>query len=239
MDTVYILYIIVGFLFLPVFIWGIWASIKVNNTFSRFANFKSERNANDVAKMMLQNHGISDVKIIKIEGNLTDNYNPNKKTLSLSESVYGSNSVSAIGVAAHECGHAIQHKEHYMPLIIRRTLVPVVNLFSKMFLPLLIIGVLLNFFSYFFYAEIFVYVALGFYGSSLLFSLVTLPVEFNASNRAIKELEAAAILPGPDVGKVREVLNAAAMTYVVSFFTSLIYFLHFLLRLFLIFGRRK
>ena len=239
MDLIYILYIVVGIAFVPVLIWGICAQISVSSTFERFVSVQTTNTANGIAQKILSNHGIGDVKIEPIPGQLTDNFDPRNKTLSLSESVYGRTSISAIGVAAHECGHAIQHKESYAPLKIRAALVPVVNFFSKMFMPLLIIGILFSAFSDFFYSPIFIIVALGFYGFSLLFSLVTLPVEFNASRRAIAEIEKMGIMTNDELYGTKKVLRAAAMTYVVSFVTSLIYFLHFVLRLLLIFGNSR
>ena len=239
METIYILYIVVGALFVPVLIWGLVVQFNVSSTFEHFSSFGTGSRACDVAEKILLNHGASNVKIQQISGQLTDNYNSRTKTLSLSESVYYSTSAAAIGVAAHECGHAIQHKEGYLPLKIRTFLVPIVNFFSRMFLPLLFIGILFSAFSNFFYSPIFIYVALGFYGFSLLFSLATLPVEFNASSRAIAEIEKMGIMNESELAATKSVLRAAAMTYVVSFVTSLIYFLHFVLRLLLIFGDRR
>ena len=239
METIYILYIVVGALFLPVLIWGLYVQFNVSATFEHFSSIATNGRACDVADKILKSHGANDIKIEQIAGQLTDNYNSRTKTLSLSQSVYYSTSAAAVGVAAHECGHAIQHKENYWPLKIRTLLVPVVNFFSRMFMPLLIIGILFSTFSNFFYSPIFIYVALGFYGFSLLFSLVTLPVEFNASNRAIDEIKKMGIMDENELYATKKVLRAAAMTYVVSFITSLIYFLHFVLRLLLIFGDRR
>jgi len=239
MEFIYILYIVVGAAFIPVLIWGICTQISVNTTFERFSAVQTANTADSVAQKILSSHGIHDVKITQIPGSLTDNFDSRNKTLSLSESVYGRTNISAIGVAAHECGHAIQHKEGYLPLKIRTFLVPIVNFFSRMFLPLLFIGILFSAFSNFFYSPIFIYVALGFYGFSLLFSLATLPVEFNASSRAIAEIEKMGIMTNDELYGTKRVLRAAAMTYVVSFVTSLIYFLHFVLRLLIIFGNSR
>ena len=239
MGVVSILYIIVCVAFVPVLIWGLIAQLNVNSVFSQFSGLKTSHPADDVAQRILLNHNIHDVKIVQIGGELTDNFNPRNKTLSLSSGVYGNTSISAIGVAAHECGHAIQHKENYWPLKVRSALVPVVNFFSRMFLPLLIIGIFFSAFTNFFYSPIFIYVALGFYGFSLLFSLVTLPVEFDASRRAIEEIERMSIMTDEDLKDTKKVLRAAAMTYVVSFVTSLIYFLHFVLRLIIFFSTTR
>ena len=243
MELIYILYLVVALLFVPVLIWGIVAQAQVQSTFEKYSKTScmSGYTADAVAKTILDKNGVGGVEITNIPGQLTDNYDPKRKVVSLSSSVFGSTSISAIGVAAHECGHVIQHHKGYLPIKIRTALVPIVNFFSRMFLPLLVVGIVFSAFSSFFYATIFIYVAIGFYGFSTLFSLVTLPVEFDASKRALKELEQLGFLSKDEISAAREVLRAAAMTYVVSFFTSLIYLLHFVLRILIItgIGRRR
>ena len=166
----------------------------------------------EAAEQILHRNGIYDVQVIHIPGNLTDHYNPGKKTLGLSDTVYNSTSVAAIGVAAHECGHAVQHATGYAPLSIRGALMPVANFGSMAAWPLIFIGLFLNGQT----AALFINLGILFFSAAVLFQLVTLPVEFNASGRAVKVLENSGMLYPDEVGSVKKVLGAAALTYVAS-----------------------
>ncbi len=206
------------------------ASANVKWTYKRYMGFYNSRGlrAEDVAQMILSNAGIFDVRIERIHGNLTDHYSPREKVLRLSDSVYGSPSVAAIGVAAHECGHAIQHQKGYMPITIRNTIVPLVNFGSNAAWPVIVLGAMIN-------NGILVNVGIILFSFAVFFQLVTLPVEFNASGRALKILKQQNILQGKELSGARKVLSAAAMTYVASMVAILLQ----LLRLLMIFGRRN
>jgi hypothetical protein len=181
------------------------------------------------AEQVLRAAGIYDVEIRHVSGDLTDHYDPRNKTLNLSDSVYGSQSVAAIGVAAHECGHAIQHQVNYFPLNFRSALVPVANLGSTLAWPLIIIGLLFSSGGSFL-----IRLGIIFFSFAVLFQLVTLPVEFNASRRALIMLEDMHILNETELPKTRRVLKAAALTYVASAASAILQ----LLRLILLFGGR-
>lgn len=238
----YILYVVATILILPGLIYGVYAQINVSKTFNAFSTMenKSGKTGAEIARIMLDNAGLNEVKIQGINGKLTDNYNPKTKTLSLSESTFASSSVAAIGVAAHEVGHAIQHKESYKPLKIRSALVPIVNIASTMFWPLFVVGIVLMFVSKVCApaGEIIVWVSVAFYGSSTLFYLITLPVEFDASKRAINILSNG-LLEQDEVPYARKVLKAAAQTYISALVTSAIYFLRFFFYVLMILGNGK
>ena len=172
-------------------------------------------------------NGIYDVQIEHVRGNLTDHYDPSKKVLRLSDSVYGSTSVAAIGVAAHECGHAVQHQVGYVPIKIRSVLVPAANIGSKLGLPLILLGVIFGGAG-----STLAQIGIWVFALAVLFQIVTLPVEFNASGRAIKMLDQYGILHHQEVGHVKKVLSAAALTYVAAAASAILQ----LLRLVLIFG---
>lgn len=165
--------------------------------------------AEQVAEMILRSAGITDVSIRRVSGDLTDHYDPSKKVVNLSDSVYGSTSVSAVGVAAHECGHVIQHARGYVPITIRTALVPIVNFASRLSMPLILIGLILGYVGL---AKIGVVLFCG----VLIFQLVTLPVEFDASARAMRVLDSLGILYGEEIKGARKVLTAAALTYVAA-----------------------
>ena len=237
---VYWLYIIVSILILPGIVFGIVAQVNVSNTFNSFKDVASSsgKTASEVAREMLDQAGLQDVQIQTIRGELTDNYDPRKRILSLSESTYSSTSVAAIGVAAHEVGHAIQHKEKYAPLVLRNTFVPFVNFASHMFWPLMIVGVILNIMIATSSAGIvLIWISVALYGSTTLFYLITVPVEYNASNRAL-EMLGRGILATEELPYANKVLRAAGQTYVAALITSALYFLQFLLRILIIFGKR-
>lgn len=190
------------------------ASARVNRVFAQYSTVRSHSGmtGREAAEQILHRNGIYDVQVIHIPGNLTDHYNPGKKTLGLSDTVYNSTSVAAIGVAAHECGHAVQHATGYAPLSLRGALVPVANFGSMAAWPLIFIGLFLNGQT----AALFINLGILFFSAAVLFQLVTLPVEFNASGRAVKVLENSGMLYPDEVGSVKKVLGAAALTYVAS-----------------------
>ena len=225
-DPTYIL-IIIGVLL------SLAASTKVKSTFSRYSGVRSLSGLTgaQTAERILHQAGIYDVGIARISGDLTDHYDPSSKTLRLSDSVYGSNSVAAVSVAAHECGHAIQHQENYAPLKIRAALVPVANFGAGISWPLIIIGLFIQSSS----AMLFIHLGIIAFSASVLFQLVTLPVEFNASRRAVKILESTGMLNEEEVSGTKKVLKAAALTYVAGAAASILQ----LLRLIAIGGRRR
>lgn len=205
------------------------AQNNVTSTYSRYSRVSSRSGMTGAvaAERILRANGIYDVRVEHIQGNLTDHYDPSQRVLRLSDTVYGSTSVAAIGVAAHECGHAIQHQTGYLPLQIRSTLVPVANLGSKLCWPLIMLGL---FFSY-----TFVQAGIIMFCAVVLFQLVTLPVEFNASSRALRILEDSGMLYQDEAASTKKVLSAAALTYVASVASSVLQ----LLRLILLFGNRR
>lgn len=207
------------------------ASAKVKSTFAKYSKVRSVSGMTgaDAAKRILNSAGIYDVRIERISGDLTDHYDPKNKVLRLSDSVYGAMSVAAIGVAAHECGHAIQDQKNYAPLRIRASLVPVANIGSMLAWPIIILGVVVGAF------ETLVPFGIILFSAAVLFQLVTLPVEFNASNRAISVLDSTGILGSEEIRYTKKVLSAAALTYVASAATAILQ----LLRLVLLFGGRN
>lgn len=200
------------------------ASMNVNGTFRRYNRVGNERGltSQQVAMAILRDAGIDDVRIERISGNLTDHYSPGEKVLRLSDSVYGSTSVAALGVAAHECGHAIQHHEQYMPLALRSASVPVANIGSKLSWPVIFLGLILGYTGL---ARIGIYL----FCFVLLFQIITLPVEFDASHRALKILKNQNMLVGKELSGARKVLFAAAMTYVAAVFASIMQLIRLLL----------
>ena len=207
------------------------ASSRVRSVFSRYSRVRSHSGmtGKEAAEQILRRNGIYDVQVIHIPGNLTDHYNPGKKTLGLSDSVYNSSSVAAIGVAAHECGHAVQHAVGYAP--IRGALVPVANFGSALSWPLILVGLLMNSQM----SALLINLGILLFSAAVLFQIVTLPVEFNASGRAVKVLESSGMLYPDEVGDVKKVLRAAALTYVASAASMILQFL----RLIIIGGRRR
>lgn len=223
-------------LVLPAMLFAMWASQRVNST---FAKYKSTRNSRGItgaqaARWVLDKNGLSNVPIEHISGSLTDHYDPTANVVRLSDDVYGSTSTAAIGVACHEVGHAIQHATGYTPVKIRTAIVPITNFGSKLSVPLIIIGLLLSGMG-----EIFVtiaYVGCALYGLVTVFQLVTLPVEFNASSRALKTIDETGLLRGEELKQAKKVLSAAALTYVAALAVSLAQLLRFLV---IVGGRRR
>lgn len=209
----------------------IWASARVNSTFHKYSGVRSMSGMTgaQAAERILRGAGIYDVSIEHVRGQLTDHYDPRRKVLRLSDSTFYSESVAAIGVAAHECGHAIQHEQGYVPLKLRGALVPAANIGSMLGIPIILLGILFGL------SDILVPVGIWVFSLSVLFQLVTLPVEFNASNRAVAILGGQGILNSQEVPVCRKVLNAAALTYVAAAAASILQ----LLRLVLLFGGRR
>ena len=224
MDPMYFLVIIA-------FIFSMVAQSKVSTTFNKYSRIRNRAGFTgaQVATQMLQNAGIYDVSVQRVAGNLTDHYDPRTKTLRLSQSVYDSTSVAALGVAAHETGHAIQHDVGYAPLALRSMLVPLANFGSRLAMPLIIIG-----FMFSGGGGALVQLGILFFSLSVAFTVITLPVEFNASHRAIDRLVGEGFLASDEIGGAKKVLSAAAMTYVAAAFAAIAQ----LLRLIAIFGRR-
>lgn len=206
------------------------ASSRVNRTFSKYSRIRSMTGMTgaEAAKRILHSQGVYDVTVQSVRGSLTDHYNPANKTLNLSESVYGSTSVAAIGVAAHECGHAIQDNVGYVPLRLRAAFVPVANFGSKLSWPMIALGLVAG-------ATSFIQIGIWLFVLALLFQVITLPVEFNASGRAIELLDQLGILSEQELPHTRKVLGAAALTYVAAVAASLLQ----LLRLLILFGGRR
>ena len=205
------------------------ASAKVKGTFQKYDRVQSRTGMTgaEAAKRLLQAQGIYDVSVQRISGSLTDHYDPRGKILRLSDSTYSSTSVAAIGVAAHECGHALQHEENYLPLSLRSALVPVANFGSRFSMLLIIAGV--------FFGQVLIEAGILLFCAVVLFQVVTLPVEFNASRRALRLLGENGILYEEETGMTRKVLRAAALTYVASVLASVLQ----LLRLVLLYGGRS
>ena len=209
---------------------SIIASARVNSTFSKYARVRSMSGMTgaQTAEAILRSKGIHDVRVEHIRGNLTDHYDPTKKVVRLSDSVYGSTSVAAIGVAAHECGHVMQHHEGYAPLNFRTALVPVANIGSKLGIPIILVGLLLG------SNPILVNIGIWVFSLAVLFQIVTLSVEFDASKRALVCIEQYGIVTSDERKKSAKVLKAAAYTYVAAAAASILQ----LLRLIMLFGRR-
>ena len=213
-------------------IFSMVASAKVNSTFQKYAKVRSMSGltAAQVARRILDQNGLSEIPVEHVSGNLSDHYDPTSKVLRLSDSTFHSLSVAAIGVAAHECGHAIQHKESYGPLKLRTAIVPAANLGSRLGIPIILLGIFFGGGGSFL-----VNVGIWVFSLAVLFQIVTLPVEFNASNRALIMLEDYGILGQDEKRKAKSVLSAAAMTYVAAAASSILQ----LLRLVILFGGRR
>ena len=201
---------------IPALIFALYAQWKVNSTYNKYSDMPNARGltGEQVARRILDANGLWDTKIVHISGNLTDNYNPKTNTVSLSDSTYASTSVAAIGVAAHECGHAVQHAQGYVPIKVRASLIPVTSIGSSMGWILLLVGLI---FSSYPLAMIGVLL----YSATAIFQAVTLPVEFDASNRALDTLSRDFILADEELPYAKKVLSAAAMTYVAALVSSL------------------
>lgn len=215
---------------LPALFFAMWAQFRVNSTFSRYLRERSYAGftGSQVARRILDENGMRDVSVERIGGQLSDHYDPRSKTVRLSNEVYSGTSVAALGVAAHEVGHALQHARDYGPLSLRTSLFPVASIGSQMAFPLFMIGFLFGF-------DVLMLVGIWFFIAALGFQLITLPVEFNASRRALAQLSEGGFLTGAEVPKAKAVLNAAALTYVAAVAVSATQ----LIRLLLLRGSRR
>ena len=211
-------------LVIPGLLLGIWAQYRVSSSFSKYSKVTTRvgQPTDEVARELLNRNGCGNVSVREIGGKLSDHYDPRSNTLRLSDGVFGSTSVAAIGVAAHECGHAMQQQEGYGPLKLRSAMVPVVNIGSNLYFPIFLLGLLFSW-------EPLIYVGIACFSLTLLFGLVTLPVEFNASKRAMAALSDGGYMTGEELDGARAVLNAAALTYVASVVSSLLQLLRLLI----------
>lgn len=221
-------------LVLPCLILSLWASSNVNSTFKKYAKQMSMRRITgaQAAQRVLSANGVSNVRIERIGGNLTDHFDPKTNVIRLSDSVYDATSTAAIGVACHEAGHAVQYAQDYAPIKLRAAIVPVTNIGSRLAMPLILLGLIFSFGESVSYG--FVYAGIACFGLSVLFQLVTLPVEFNASRRAMEAIESGNLLTEEEQRGARKTLTAAALTYVAATAVALAQ----LLRLLVIFGGR-
>ena len=218
-------------LLIPALLLSLWAQFRVSSTFSRFSKVRasSGMTATQMAEQLLHAEGVYDVSVERTRGNLTDHYDPKNMVLRLSDSTANSTSVATLGVAAHEAGHVLQHRDGYAPLMLRTAAVPVVNIGSNLSWPLFLVGLIVSW-------EPLLYAGIALFALAVLFAIITLPVEFNASKRALAALEANGYLqPGEEMRGAKKVLSAAAMTYVASAFMAIMQ----LLRLLAIAGVRR
>ena len=214
-------------LVLPAIIFAMIAQVKVNTTFNKYSRVRTRRGITgaDAARVVLEANGVGGVRIERVSGNLTDHYDPRTNVIRLSDSVYDADTVAAVGVAAHEAGHAVQYAQQYVPIKLRAAIIPVTQIGSSLAMPMIFIGMFVNAFSL-------IKLGLIFFFMSVLFQLLTLPVEINASNRAIDAIAATQILGEDELPGAQKTLTAAALTYVAALMVALAQFL----RLFLIFG---
>ena len=223
------------YLVLPCVLLSLWASNNVNTTFRKYSKQFSRRGLTgaEAAQRVLSGNGVSGVRIERVSGNLTDHFDPRTNVIRLSDSVYSSTSTAAIGVACHEAGHAVQYAMDYAPIRIRAAIIPLTNFGSKIAIPLILAGILLSTFGMF--SDALVYAGIAAFGLSLVFQLVTLPVEFNASRRAMQAIENANLLTEDEQRGARKTLKAAALTYVAATAVALAQ----LIRLIALYGNRR
>ena len=239
MTTVNLILAIASIALFPAIIWMLIVGFKVKRIFKKYDKIGSTSmiTGNQMARGVLNRAGLNDVDVAMISGRLTDHFDPKDNTVYLSEATFNSASVAALGIAAHEVGHAIQHNEQYAPLKLRTSLVPYINITSRFAFPLIFIGIILEaLFQLTNFSYILLYIGISFYGTYTLFTLITLPVEYNASSRAKKILYESGILSVSETKMAGEVLSAAAKTYLAAFVVSLLQFLRLLS---LLMGRRR
>lgn len=222
-------------LVLPAVIFAMWASSHVNSTFAKYSQQYNSRRLTgaQAARFVLDRNGCRDVRIERVSGNLTDHYDPKTNVIRLSDSVYDSTSSAAVGVACHEAGHAIQYAENYAPIKLRAAIIPVTNIGSRLAMPLILLGLVLCAMEPAWIGI--AYLGIACFGLSTVFQLLTLPTEFNASNRAIAAIEGSNLLMGEELSGAKKVLKAAALTYVAALAVSLMQ----LLRLLILVNRRR
>ncbi len=219
MDYYYIILVI------PAMLLAVWAQFKVKSTYNKFSKVSNNKGITGAyaAQAVLTHYGITDVRIEQVSGKLTDHYDPKAKVIRLSQGVYGSTTIAAVGIACHEAGHAAQHAQNYAPIKIRNSLVPICNIGSSLGIPLAILGYFLGF-------EPLVSIGLLLYAAIALFQVVTLPVELNASKRAMKVIDETGLLYDDEQGGAKKVLTAAAMTYIASMLVAIANLLRLILR---------
>ena len=211
------------YLVLPAILLSFIAQIMVKSTFSKYSQYLCNYSGAEAAKRVLEANGVYDVKIERVSGNLTDHYDPKTNIIRLSDTVYDARNISAVGVAAHEAGHAVQYAKGYSPIKIRTAIYPICNIGSQLSMPLLLMGLIFNF-------TFLMNLGIIFFAVALVFQLVTLPVEFNASSRALAAIRDSNILPDDsEIKGARKVLSAAALTYIAAFLVSLTQLLRFLI----------
>lgn len=232
-----------GIIMIPGIIFASVAQAKIYSAYHKYSEIqtKKQKSANTVAREVLNRNNLQDVSIKKIGGNLTDNFNPKTNEVSLSEGVYNSTSIAGVSVALHEVGHAIQHSQNYAPARMRLSLVPVLNVFSNMLWPLVIIGLIISFVAGFdnTIGQVFIGCGIAFFTLSMIFSLITLPTELDASKRAREELIATGNMDAEEIKGAKEVLDAAALTYVASLVVSILTLFRFILTILALRGNKK
>lgn len=223
------------YIVLPCFLLAMFASARVNSTFKRYSKQISSRRitGHEAAERVLRANGVLNVRIERISGNLTDHFDPRTNVICLSDNVYDNPSTAAIGVACHEAGHAVQYAQQYFPIKVRAAIIPITNIGSRLAMPLILLGILFSAFGNYSYSL--VYLGIACFSLSLIFQLITLPVEFNASRRAMQAIEQSQILTEDEQRGARKTLTAAAMTYVAAVAVAAAQ----LLRLILLFGGRR
>lgn len=211
-------------LLIPILVLSVWAQMRVSGSFRRYSAVNNRRHLTgaQAAEAVLRAHGVYDVGIRCVRGELTDHYDPLDNTIYLSESVYGAPTIAAVGVACHEAGHAVQYAEGYGPVRLRSAIIPATQIGSKLSFLFLLVGMLL-------YSQSLFLVGIVLFSTTTFFQLVTLPVEFNASHRALETIESAALLDDDEIGGARKVLSAAALTYVAALLMSALQLLRFVL----------
>ena len=209
----------------PAMLISLWAQLRVKSTYSKMSKLPNTRGLTgaQAAQRVLSYYGITDVRIEQVAGTLTDHYDPRSNVIRLSQGVYNASSIAAVGIACHEAGHAAQHAESYKPIAVRNAILPVANIGSASGIWLAVIGLMLN-------LTILVQIGIILYAFVALFQLVTLPVEFNASSRALKVIDETQMLQGEEYRDARKVLSAAAMTYVAALLVSIMSLLRLILR---------
>ncbi len=238
MFGIYTIYWVLGIVMLPGLALGIWAQTKVYTTFNQYNSVQTQHGltASGVARYMLDGAGYPDVKIAHIRGELTDNFNPQTNTISLSDAVYNQSTISAVGVTAHEIGHVVQHKTGYGLIKLRNILVPIINFLGYFVWPFIFIGLILEIMYASTAANWLIYIGLALYSFNILFCLITLPIELNASKRAYKMLLATGEMDMEEANQAKQVLNAAAWTYVAALVTSVLSLVRLLLMIFMVRG---
>lgn len=220
----YFAYYMTGFIMIPVFIFAVICQVKVKSNYNKYSKISNSRRMTgaEAAYNLLMKNGITDVKIKRISGNLTDHYNPSTKEICLSQKVFDSASIAAVGIACHEAGHACQHAQGYVPLKFRNAIIPITNIGSSLGIPLALFGIFLN-------TKPLIYAGIILYSIVALFQLLTLPVEFNASRRALKTIDSCGFLTDSEYSGAKKVLTAAALTYVAALASAVATLLRLLL----------